>query len=79
MSEDMVPLVYLVKGRAIQLNIIGLGHRTFAPSNNVTAAKAVELLKKQITIGGCCGKPERTMHLFATPEQLESGERKWIE
>lgn len=76
---DIVDVYYLVKGRSITLRFRDNQERTFSPSARVPYAYVDNLLGKQITIGGCCGKPSRTVSLFATKAQLESGERTWIE
>lgn len=75
----MQDIVYLVKGRSITLRFRDNQERTFSPYARVPDNFVDNLLGKQITIGGCCGKPSRTMPLFATKAQLESGERTWIE
>lgn len=74
-----IEVVYLIKSRSIQLQFRDGSTKTFAPSAIIPEQFANDLLKKQVTIGGCCGKPQKTVHLFATQEQLNSGERKWIE
>jgi hypothetical protein len=76
---NAVRVYYLVKSRAITLNFRDGQHRTFSPSALVPEQFTENLLTKMISIGGCCGKPTRTMHLFATEEQLQAGEREWIE
>lgn len=76
MSE--IRLYYLVKGRAVSLRAKDGIERTFAPSSLIPEKYAADLLTKQVTVGGCCGKPEKTSHLFATEEQLSSGDRSWI-
>lgn len=76
---DAIEVFYLIKGRAITLNFRDGQERTFAPSALVPEKYAGKLLTKMVTIGGCCGKPQRTLHLFATKEHLEGGNREWIE
>lgn len=77
--DGYILVFHLVKGKAISLNFNNGGTKTFAPSALVQKSYADKLLQKQITIGGCCGKPSRTVYLFASDEQLQSGEREWIE
>lgn len=79
MSDELVEIVYLVKHRAKVLDVTGYKQVTFSPNGFVPKSHAERYLKFQLTIGGCCGKPSRTVHVFATPEQLASGERSWIE
>ena len=74
-----IEVFYMMKGRAITLNFRDGKERTFAPSARIPERYTAKLLTKMVTIGGCCGKPQRTMHLFATREQLDNGSRKWIE
>lgn len=79
MSDGKVLIYYLVKGRALPLQFRDGSQITFAPTGYVPEQFVAGLLSKSITIGGCCGKPSRTLHPFATQEQLDSGERIWIE
>lgn len=72
-------IYYLVKSRALELQFRDGKTRLFAPSADIPDQYAANLLGKTVTVGGCCGKPSRTMHVFATEEQLSSGERPWIE
>lgn len=74
-----IEIYYLMKGRAIPLHFRDGQQRTFSPSASVPHKFADGLLTKMITFGGCCGRPQKTVHLFATADQLESGERNWIE
>ncbi len=79
--EDYDLVYYLVKGRALTLNMRNQGQKTFAPSALIQKSYSEGpkgILAKQMTIGGCCGKPSKTVYLFATEEQLASGEREWI-
>lgn len=64
--------------RAITLSFRDGQQRIFAPYAEVPDQFVADLLKKQVTIGGCCGKQAQTVNLFATEEQLETGERTWI-
>lgn len=76
--DGYVMVFHLIKNKALSLNFTNGGTKTFAPAALVQKSQADKLLKKQITIGGCCGKPSRTVYLFASDEQLKSGEREWI-
>lgn len=77
-------LAYLIKNKSLTLNLTlpgGQVTRTFAPyaeMSDIPKDKVDKLLKAVVTVGGCCGKPSKTMPLFATEEQLASGEREWI-
>lgn len=77
--NDRVPVYYLLKGKAISLQFGSGEMKSFAPLNYIQKSEAEKLLTKQITVGGCCNHPSRTFFLFATEEQLNSGERTWIE
>lgn len=73
-------IFFLVKGRAIELRWSGNNQvYSFAPVADVPEQFAQQLLKKSYTRGGCCGHPEKTSFMFATEDQLASGERSWIE
>jgi hypothetical protein len=77
---DEVTLVFMMKSRAITLNFADGIDRTISNAGTRVPRKYAEkLLGRQVTVGGCCGKPEKTSFLFATPEHIQSGERKWIE
>lgn len=79
LPDGYVLLTYMIKGRALTVKFTNGEQKIFAPSASVHESHVDNLLLKQATFGGCCGKPSITAHLFATQEQLESGERGWIE
>lgn len=79
MPEELINVYYLVKDTPLVLRFNDIGEVTFAPNALVTKSNADNLLGKVMTYGGCCGKPSKTLHIFATEEQLASGQRKYIE
>jgi len=78
MEEEIIRLYYLIKNKPIHLHRNGKVY-VFAPSCEIPVDMAKKLLANQVSTRGCCGKPSRTFHVFATDEQLQSGERTWIE
>ena len=53
----------------------------FAPSCDVPEQYVADLLSKVLSFTKCCGKNagrSYTFHVFATEEQLASGERVWV-
>lgn len=76
--EDKVLLFYLIKGRALPLQFRDGTQVTFSPAGYVPKQFVDGLLKKTMIVGGCCGKPSRQIYIFATQQQLDSGERSYV-
>lgn len=76
---DDVVVYYLFKSKSVDLHFADGEVRTFAPKAIIPQRFVANLLDKWVTVGGCCGKPEYTVPLFATEEQMQAGERKFID
>jgi hypothetical protein len=76
---EEVRVYYLFKNKALSLQFNDGVTRTFSPSAMIPKRYVDNLLSKRTTLGGCCNKAVYSGPIFATEEQLNSGERKWVE